>query len=65
MSKATLYARLYDPAAVAAATAAKYFYSIYMADSRSNREVKKRIFLKLSENVLQLSLDAPEFFQIF
>ena len=38
---------------------------IYMADSRSNREVKKWIFLKLSENVLQLILDAPEFFQIF
>ena len=38
---------------------------IYMADSRSNREVKKWIFLKFSENVLQLILDTPEFFQIF
>ena len=36
-----------------------------MADSRSNREVKKWIFLKFSENVLQLILDTPEFFQIF
>ena len=36
-----------------------------MADSRSNREVKKSIFLKFSENVLQLILDTPEFFQIF
>ena len=36
-----------------------------MADSRSNREVKKWIFLKFSGNVLQLILDTPEFFQIF
>ena len=36
-----------------------------MADSRSNREVKKWIFLKFSENVVQLILDTPEFFQIF
>ena len=36
-----------------------------MADSRSNREVKKLILLKLSENVPQLILDTPEFFQIF
>ena len=36
-----------------------------MAYSRSNREVKKWIFLKFTENVLQLIPDTPEFFQIF
>ena len=36
-----------------------------MANSPSNREVDKLISLKLSEYILLLIYDTPEFFQIF